>query len=328
MSTRIYFATNRNPLPSVEDVKEFGHDFSPNGHDDLRFGQVMVEDDGSLTDLACLPNAPSEGSQSMLAELKAKMFSQGRPTFVFIHGYNTNWANACKAAASLKKAYAAFNPNVVLISWPSDGLKGPRDMKEYGYDRLDAEHSGRAVYRGLMKLYGFLASGGAPCGQKIVLFAHSMGNFVLSNAIASLVAETPPSRKLPRLFDHIISAAADEDSNAFEVAGKWARIGELCGELTVYMNKYDKALWGSDLTKGNPDRMGNGGPEKPFEIPRNVTLVDASALNPITDIVGHGYYDTWPGVVADITAVINGEEQEKIGHRQYVQAKNKYSLTK
>lgn len=336
--TRIYFATNRNPLPTAEAPTSFGIDFAP-GLDDLRFGQLMVDtsdsdqDKWSILDIDCLPNQPAEGSKVVLKELKSKMFSQKRPTFVYIHGYNTNWINACRSAASLKKAYAHLDPNVFLVSWPSDGNKGPRDMKEYGYDRHDAEVSGRAIYRGFMKLRAFLQEDQDPaCGQKMVLFAHSMGNFALSNAIKALIAETPASQHLPRLFDHIISAAADEDNTAFvkergeKGPGPWARIGELCGDMTIYFNKNDTALWGSQATKGNPDRMGNHGPSLPFEIPGNITVVDVSKLDPLLDFVGHGYYDKWPKVISDITAVLTDVESEKIEGRNYIPAKNKYCL--
>jgi esterase/lipase superfamily enzyme len=338
MSIRIYFATNRNPIPNAENPSSFGHDFAP-GLDDLRFGQVLVDDTNpdknkwGISDLACLPNIPTEGSKAMLKELKTKMFDQKRPTFVFIHGYNTNWENACKAAASLKRAYASLNPNVVLVSWPSDGIMGPRDIKEYGYDRHDAQVSGRAIYRGLMKLRQFLIEDADPaCGQKMVLFAHSMGNFALSNAIKALIDDTPAGKSLPRLFDHIISAAADEDNTAFvkdrgdKGPGPWVRIGELCGSMTIYFNKNDTALFGSQFTKGNPDRMGNHGPSMPFDIPGNVTVVDVSKLDPFLDFVGHGYFDTWPRVITDITAVVNDVDPESIPGRNYIPAKNKFCI--
>lgn len=335
--TRIYFGTNRNPLPNADAPTSFGHDFTP-GLDDLRFGQLMVDTTDSnkdkwfISDIDCLPDTPADGSKMMLKEIKSKMFSQKRPTFIFIHGYNTNWENACKAAASLKKAYAHLDPNVVLISWPSDGIMGPRDMKEYGYDRHDAQVSGRAIYRGLMKLRTFLLEDADPaCGQKMVLFVHSMGNFALSNAIKALLEETANSRSLPRLFDYIISAAADEDNTAFvkdrgdgKGAGPWARIGELCGQMAIYFNKNDTALFGSQFTKGNPDRMGNHGPSMPFEVPNNVTVIDVSKLDPLLDFVGHSYYDMWPGVIDDITQVLNGVESHEVKGRNYIPEKNKY----
>lgn len=327
MPETIYFGTNRNPIPNAESPTAFGHNFSENGRDDLRFGKVTVQDNGDVTELVCLPNAPEEGSKVMLKELKQKMFMQGRPTFVFIHGYNTNWVNACRAAASLKKAYAHKKPNVVMLSWPSDGILGPRNIKEYGNDRDDAEASGPAIKRGLLKLFSFLQNDEAPpCGQQIVLWKHSMGHWAFTNALQSLLQDTPPNKRLPRLFDYIISAAADEDNDAFLNPAKWPRIGELCGQMVMYINRHDKALWGSDWTKGNPVRMGNTGPSKPFEVPENVTVVDVSNLDPILDIVGHGYYDKWQGVIDDVTHVLNGVDPHKIPGRTPVPMKNRYEL--
>lgn len=327
MSTRIYFGTNRDPKPPTGEPLEFGHNFSTNGHDDLRFGQAMVEDDGRISELTCLPNAPEEGSKTLLKELKGKMFSQGRPTFVYIHGYNTNWQNAVRSAANLKKAYAHLNPNVFLMSWPSDGLMGPKNIKEYHDDRDDAINSGKAIYRGLMKLRDFLNDDESPaCGQKIVLFLHSMGNYVFRSALQAIIADTPPRDGLPKLFNVIISAAADEDNDAFSYQEKWGRIGELCGEMVVYTNKHDTALLGSKLTKHNPDRLGNRGPSKPFDIPGNVSVVDVSKLDPLLDFVGHGYYDTWKEVINDITQVIQGAEPNEVRGRNQIPMQNKYCI--
>src|SRR5687768_9841495 len=111
MDETIYFITNRNPLPSPLKVEKFDHNFSSAGREDLRFGKVSVRDDGGIAEFYCLPDEPGEGSLTMLRELKGKSFEQGRPNFIFIHGYNTSWENACKAAASLKRAYAHLKPN-------------------------------------------------------------------------------------------------------------------------------------------------------------------------------------------------------------------------
>lgn len=333
MGTRIYFGTNRDPRDMSKPAEAFGHNFSSDGLADLRFGQVMVDDSGVPTDVQLLPNSPQDGSQALLKELKEKMAVECRPTFVYVHGYNTNWAAACKGAANLKRAYAHLSPNVFLLSWPSDGIMGPKNIQEYHDDRHDAEASGRAMFRGMMKLYEFLESGRPKCGQKIVLFTHSMGNYVFSNAIKAMAAEMPAGGSLPRLFDIHISAAADEDSDAFVAdrgpvrgAGPWLRAAELSSQMVIYFNKNDTALWGSEITKGNADRMGKHGPSKPFEIPANVSVVEVSKLDPLLDLVGHGYYDTWKGVIADITQVIEGKEPHEVEGRNYIPDKNKYCI--
>lgn len=333
MGTRIFFGTNRKLKDLSKPTEAFGHDFSSDGLADLRFGQAMVDDSGEVTEVQVLPNSPADGSKALLLELKEKMFSEKRPTFIYVHGYNTNWKDACKGAANLKRAYAHLNPNVFLLSWPSDGIMGPKNIQEYHDDRHDAEASGRAMFRGMMKLYDFLSSNKPKCGQKIVLFTHSMGNYVLSNAIKAMASEMPAGGNIPRLFDIIISAAADEDSDAFVAdrgpvrgQGPWVRIGELCGQMVIYFNKNDTALWGSENTKGNADRMGKHGPSRPFEIPANVSVVDVSKLDPLLDFVGHGYYDTWKGVINDITQVIQGKEPHEVDGRNYIPDKNKYCI--
>jgi len=322
MGTRIFFGTNRDPQPPTGDPEGFGHNFSQNGLQDLRFGQAYVED-GKITDLKCLPNSPGDGSEAMLGQVRDKMRGEGRDTLVMIHGYNTTFEQAIVGAAKAKEAYKSANLNVVMFTWPSDGKWGPLNPGEYANDRHDAAASGAAFARGLLKLASFLHKG-APCGQKTFLLAHSMGNFVLSNTLKEIATQAHIGY-IPRLFDVIISMAADEDYDAFEKEDKWAYLPELGGQVVVYINRHDKALLGSDATKGNPDRMGNVGPKSPMNLPAKVSIIDVSKLDSIGDL-GHGYYDSWPLVVSDVLQVFAGKEQEDIDGRNWVPARNRYYI--
>jgi esterase/lipase superfamily enzyme len=179
----------------------------------------------------------------------------------------------------------------------------------------------------MMKLVDFLRPKnlGQPCGQKLHLLAHSMGNYVLRNALWEL-KKMYPGQHLPTIFENIFLMAADEDNDAFEMEQKFRDLPSLARQVNVYFNKYDKALWCSDLTKGNPDRLGNTGPRKPLDVPAKVVLIDVSALDPFTDFIGQGYYDSWKGVIDDVTAVFEGLEPDKIPGRHYVPSANKYRL--
>jgi esterase/lipase superfamily enzyme len=322
MATRVYFATNRNACGPESKPTGFGPNFSPCGLSDLRFGQAMV-DGKKLESIECLPDTPNDGSGVMFSEVKKKMAEQGRDTLIMIHGYNTTFEAAIIGAAKAKEAYKAANLNVVMFSWPSDGKFGPLNPKEYGNDRHDAEASGLAFCRGLMKLAAFLREG-APCGQRIFLLAHSMGNFVLRNTLQAMLKQVSNGR-VPRAFDIIFSMAADEDNDALDKEEKWARLPDLCGHLNIYINKHDKALLGSDLTKGNPDRMGSVGPARPMDLPAKVSVIDVSKLDKIGD-AGHGYYDSWPEVVADVLQVMAGKEGEDVKGRNWVPAKMRYFI--
>ena len=245
-----------------------------------------------------------------------------RNTVIMILGFATPFEQALIGAAKTKAAYGPANLNVFLFSWPSDGRNAPHD---YGNDRHDAQSSGLAFARGLMKLVAFLREGDA-CGQRVHLLAHSMGNYVLRHTLQEMIKMTPTGR-LPRVFDNIFSFAADEDSDALEYKEKLARLPELTQALHIYFSKHDRALWGSDATKGNPDRLGNDGPAKPLDIHSKVTLIDVSKTDRLLlDIIGHGYYDEKQTVIDDVLSVLNGLEPHEIPGRSYVLAKNRYVI--
>jgi esterase/lipase superfamily enzyme len=317
--TRVYFATNRNPLGPDDKPTGFGPNFSPKGLQDLCFGQAQV-DGGKIVSLDCLPDG---ASADMFAEIKQKMAQDGRDTLIMIHGYNTTFEAAIVGAAKTKDAYKDANLNVVMFSWPSDGKYGPLKPQEYFDDRHDAAASGQAFCRGMMKLGAFLRQG-APCGQRIYLLAHSMGNYVLRNTLQALISQST-SPRLPRAFDVVFSMAADEDNDALDHPEKWARLPEITGQLLIYCNKRDKALLGSEDTKGNPDRMGHYGPAQPGNLPSKVTVVDVTKLEGILEL-GHGYYDEVPQVISDVLQVMAGKQGEEVHGRNWIPAAHKYCI--
>lgn len=321
--TRVYFGTNRDPLPPDGETKGFGPNFSSKGLQELRFGYAMV-DAGKIVELVCLPDTPSDGSKAMMAEVKAKMMT-GRDTLVMVHGYNTTFAQAIVGAAHAKDVFSTPERtlNVFMFSWPSDGKWGPLNPGEYADDRHDAAASGAAFARGLLKLAAFLREG-APCGQRTFLLTHSMGNYVLSNTIAAMPAQSPTG-KIPRLFDVIFSMAADEDYDAFDREDKWAHLPDLGGQVLVYINARDKALLGSEVAKGNPDRMGNVGPKRPMDLPAKVSVIDVTKLEGMLDL-GHGYYDTVPEVISDVKQVMAGAQGEDVKGRNWVPARMRYYI--
>ncbi len=154
--------------------------------------------------------------------------------------------------------------------------------------------------------------------------AHSMGNYVLRNALQQ-AQKINNSTSLSRIFDNVILTAADEDNDAFEFDHKLAKLPELAQRITVYFNNGDLALAASDLTKGNPDRLGHDGPSKPHQISSKVVIVDASdVVKGISE--QHSYHVEEDKVAEDIIAVLQGESSDKIPSRLYVPHANKFRL--
>lgn len=159
--------------------------------------------------------------------------------------------NACRLKDSTQ------NVLVFLFTWPSDGQALP--FVSYKSDRSKAKGASGAFGRGLLKLRDFLFEickvTCNPCGQNIHLLCHSMGNYLLQEALQRIDDFTPGSA-LPRIFEQIFMCAPDVDDNVFEADKPLARLPELARCVTVYHNRQDKAMYISDYTKGNPERLG------------------------------------------------------------------------
>ena len=321
----VYFATNRNLINGSNPVT-FGSKFSATDLGDLRFGQAEVNA-GRLDEdsVQVLPDQAIAGSQALFAQLRQQMRAQSKDSLILIHGFNVSFPAAIESAANIKTRYeqlseGRYAPNIFVFSWPSNGR-----LFEYKDDRHDAKTSGYAFARGLEKLTRFLRSpeNGQPCQQRVNLIAHSMGNYVLRHALQE-TQKIGESRMLPRLFDSIILAAADEDNDAFEHDYKLARLPELGKRVTIYYNTEDQALTISDFTKGNPDRLGQSGPRNPRQLPYKVVIVDVS--DRVSTFNEHSYHVDNDAVVRDIIAVLEGQNPATLPGRNYVAYANKFVL--
>lgn len=345
MKHRIFFATNRTP-PAGR-AKHFGTGFNPVHPHELRFGEVRLDVpqadldrkgtklSGKLSKavkrgdhrLVVYPERlagpkPRFGSQKLFAGLKALM-DAGSHALVFIHGYNVSFAEAAGSAMALqaKLNQAGVQLEVVLFTWPSDGKKTP--FKAYKSDRDDAAASGLAFSRGFQKLHDFMKGIGreAWCGRGVHLLCHSMGNFVLENTLWHLRASV--SNSLPRIFSEIVLTAADVDDTALEDPRMLGRLPEIAQRVNVYYNRGDRALDISDVTKGNPDRLGESGPKHPLDVPSGVVNVDCTEI--VHGLVEHSYH--LDEALPDLAHVLMGEREDRIPNRHYVTSANAYRLS-
>ena len=72
------------------------------------------------------------------------------------------------------------------------------------------------------------------CKQRLHLFAHSMGNYVLRHALQEIIRQTGgcPSK----VFENIFLVAADEDDDAFEYQHNLKLLPKLGKLVHVYFN--------------------------------------------------------------------------------------------
>lgn len=339
---RIYFATNRDPNDPAKPTG-FGAHFSRQGLTDLRFGSAEVS--GARLDKFTLDVAPEQlavdpakavvgdlgdqvlGSQAVFEAVRAEMQRNQQDCMVFIHGFNVGFEAALQRTALLKRFYADRPMTWLLFTWPSDGEMLP--FKSYASDRDDARASGVALGRGLQKLASFL-HGSRPqdyCGQSVHLMTHSMGAYALRWALQSIRKSTGQS--LRRLLEHILMFAPDEDDDAFELDFKLQGLPEMARRVSLYHNAADLALVTSDVTKGNPDRLGAAGPRSARLLPDKVSVIDCEpVLSLRQDPKGHGYYSQDETVRQDVLAVLAGKAPLDIKTRKYQPETRTYRLKK
>lgn len=253
------------------------------------------------------------GSRALFEDLRKAMLKKS-DVLIYIHGFNVSWSEAVGAASSLQlmlnrhRASDEKNILVILFSWPSNGEALP--FVSYKSDRTDASGSGKAFGRGLLKLRDYLEElktnckkKNTPlCNQELHLLCHSMGNYVLLNTLKRM-RNFSYGRSLPRLFEHIFMCAPDVGDDVLEPDMAMGDLHQLTRNVTVYHNKGDVAMYVSDYTKGNPDRLGHEGAARPAQLHRKCHQVDCSPL--VSGLVEHSYY-LWGPVNNDITYSING----------------------
>jgi esterase/lipase superfamily enzyme len=236
------------------------------------------------------------GSKAMFADLQRDMLRRN-DVVVYVHGFNVSWECAVGSALALQVMLnredvgdPAQNTAVVLFTWPSDGLALP--YVSYKSDRSEAKGSGYAFARGLLKLRDHLAAltaraGGKTCPQDLHLLCHSMGNYVLQNALERM-RDFTPGTALPRLFEEIFLCAPDVDADVLEPGHALGDLHQLARSVSVYHNAQDLALHVSDYTKGNPDRLGSLGATRAALLPDKIEQIDCTRI--VHGLSEHSYY--------------------------------------
>ena len=324
---KIYFVTNRN-LISETAAPWFGTEPSKSASN-LRIGYAMIDFDQSPPKLGQVFVSPENGQDSegtasgvrvapqfsLFGEVQQNMKTGTPDTVLFIHGFDYKFDEALVGLGELKQRLdlGKFGPaNMVVFTWPSDGQMIP--YVSYASDRRDAKDSGEAGGRALLQLTGFLSKLTVDdiCRGRIHIVAHSMGNYVLRNALQALAKQLPATP--PTLFEQILLIAADEDYDALELDFKLSPLAHFAKRIHVYYNPGDLALDISRFTKGNPRRLGSRGPRNSSAIADSVVLVDASTIarGGLDDLSYHHYYLISKEMAPDMAQSLQGVAEDKI----------------
>lgn len=226
--------------------------------------------------------------------------------FIFIHGYNTSFADAARRTAQISYDLA-FDGAAAFFSWPSY-----EDLASYPGDETNIEWAQADLAEFLKE---FAANSGA---RDIYLIAHSMGNRALTKAFGQAVSK---DSGLEGRFRELILTAPDIDAEVFikdiapMITGKGAGV-------TLYASSKDKALEASKKFHRH-SRAGDSG-ESIVVVP-GIDTVDATNVD--TSLTGHSYFAENRSVLADIfTLVKDGaradsrfslEEKESASGRYY-----------
>jgi esterase/lipase superfamily enzyme len=183
-----------------------------------------------------------DGDKEFVRALNAQLAIHprgSRKVFVFIHGYNTLFAEGLYRFAQV--VHDSKAPAVpVLFTWASHGK-----LRDYVYDtnsataaRDDLEHTLRLV----------LASD----ADQVNVLAHSMGNWVTVEALRQI--KISGDLKYASKFGSVFLAAPDIDLDVFK--SQMRRFGKPRKPFYIVLSKDDKALWLSKFIAGGEGRVG------------------------------------------------------------------------
>ncbi|EJF80883.1 alpha/beta hydrolase [Bartonella doshiae] len=164
-----------------------------------------------------------------------------REIFLFIHGYNNNFADSTFRTAQFTYDYS-LNVVAVHYSWPSAG-----SVPLYIYDRDSANFA----RDGLIELLTLLSETNA---DQISVIAHSMGNFIIMEAFRTL-ALRGKYKPIHRITSFLM-AAPDIDVDVFE--RQLNDIKKLPQPTAILVSRSDTALAFSGRLTGGHHRVGDG----------------------------------------------------------------------
>lgn len=317
-SELVYFATNREPSGTPEAVKD----------PDLFFGDIR----GDLSYGVCKVSIPYKRTPGTLPEpsvwsleftqdpqkhvvlmeierlpdanfwkhLRSKVeASPNRQLMLFVHGYCATFRDAARRTAQMAYDMNYQGPSM-FFSWPAGSdLEEFQERANYLKDLRRAEESDEDLITVIENISRWSGA------ERVHLVAHSMGNFVLTEALKTIDDRNGKDRELPRFFDQVVMAAPDLDARDF-VKKSGRRVRGFSNRFTVYASRQDKALKLSKSVNGfEPlgllnDYSRQGAEEKLYE------LVDASTAESSWFDSGHVYYGDMPEMLVDLAFVFRG----------------------
>lgn len=233
-----------------------------------------------------------EVTLSELRELVSNRLA-GSQTFkdhalVFVHGYNTGFADALYRTAQI--AYdLEFDGAPFVFSWPA--RTGLLSLTHYNYDRDRAEEA-RPHLQKFLQLISKETS-----AKSISIIAHSMGNRVLLDVLKDLRLSAPDSVKISQ----VILAAPDVSVDAFR--GLAGAMQGIAAGVTLYASSKDLAMDASRIYAGGVARAGDVQAGVPVVVP-GVDTIDVSEISTGIVALNHSTFAQDKNLVTDISLLL------------------------
>lgn len=222
----------------------------------------------------------------------------GRDVMVYVHGYNTRYAEGIYRLAQL--AHDFDLPGVAVhYAWPSAGKP-----LVYAYDRDSALYARDGLEALLTEIT-------ASRPDRIVLVAHSLGSAVTIETLRQLSIGS--RRDVLSRIGGVVLISPDIDIDVFRAQAR--RIGALPQPFFIFTSRRDRALAISALLTGQNERLGNV--TEVSELAEfDVTVLDVSAFS---TGLGHFALGDSPAlirllsVLGDVSAAFNRDPWARPG---------------
>jgi esterase/lipase superfamily enzyme len=223
-----------------------------------------------------------------VVEWKNAIYAFGmREAFVFVHGFNNSFRESLLRCAQVIWDIR-YTGIPVLFSWASKG----EGVTDYLYDTDSAIHARLHFIDLLMTL----RSAGV---TKVHILAHSMGNFLVLDALGNHMHNSRGELGLGEL----LMAAPDLDSHHYlEVAPK---VRAAVTGMTLYASSKDRAMMFSKLARGHIPRAGDVPPQGPLLVD-NVDAIDVTEVGAEIFGLNHGTVAEQKSILNDVKLLLSG----------------------
>jgi esterase/lipase superfamily enzyme len=209
-----------------------------------------------------------------------------REVTVFVHGFNTNFAEGVYRHAQM--AHDFRSPGVsVSYAWPSAA-----SVSSYGFDR----ESALFARDGLEEVLVLLARSNA---ESIVLAGHSMGTVIVMETVRQLAIRGSDG-VLDRI-QGVVLLAPDLDPDLFR-----AEVNALAPRvLPIYVSvsTRDRALRVSGLLRGQAERLGSLSDTRAIASLPGVVVLDVTDIDGSGDPLNHFAVATSPAMISFISGL-------------------------